>query len=513
MFKRVSFFAVNLLGLAALVLSLGPSALAQAQSNPNLPVWEVPVRLSTEGQTSWFPDIATDPSGDVHIVWSSGISTGPGQAYDVVMYTKSNDGLRWTTPRDIAALSTKGAVTRPSILVDPQGVFHMTYRRYMIYYAHAPVQDISPQTFSVPYEVSSEENGYFSQVVRGLNGRLHLFHTEDVFNPNCTGCFQAFHRFSDDNGLTWSTATNIWPLPIGLAKPAVALDALGGLHVMVEVGRGGDLGQVPEPASIAYLNSLDGGLTWSQPFFMSPQTGNFSARNPAIAVDANQNLVAVWQVAMTENDIVNYQISTDRGQTWSEPQQIPGVWGAWSVYNGKTDTYQMITDAQGRVYLALSGRRSPTEQTLNLLLLFWENGAWTAPQTVLSLTGDVPEWPRMAIGLGNRLHMVWFQREKVNIFNSDGGKYQIWYAQATLNLPAMEPVAWPTLPAQAVNASTPTPDGVQATATPQPLLFTNQAEPQTFYKENDYLMIALFSILPVVLLVGGVVAYVRWRRQ
>jgi len=513
MFKRSSFFTASIVGLALLALSVTPNAPAIAQTNSNWPAWEVPVRLSNEGQSSWFPDIAADPSGEVHIVWSSGITTGPGQAYDVVMYTKSMDGKLWTTPRDIAALETKGAVTRPSILIDPLGVFHITYRRYMIYYAHAPVQAIGPQTLSAPYEVSTEENGYFSKVFRDNAGRLHLLHTEDVFNPNCTGCFQAFHRSSDDDGLTWSVPDNIWPLPIGVAKPAVAVDAQNGLHVMFEVGRGGDLGQVPEPASIAYLHSLDGGLTWTQPLFMSPQSGGFSARNPAIAVDANQNLIAVWQVAMNEEDVVNYQVSTDRGETWSEPQQIPGVWGAWSVYNGKTDTYDMITDAQGRVYLVLSGRRSPNEQTLNLLLLIWENGVWSAPQPVMTLEGDVPEWPQLAIGLGNRLHLVWFQREKANIFNSDRGQYEIWYAQATLNAPAVEPVPWPTLPAQVVSVSTPTPAGFKATATPQPLLFTNQAEPQTFYKENDYLLIALFSILPVALLVSGVVAYTRWRRQ
>jgi hypothetical protein len=118
----------------------------------------------------------------------------------------------------------------------------------------------------------------------------------------------------------------------------------------------------------------------------------------------------------------------------------------------------------------------------------------------------------MAIGLGNRLHMVWFQRDRANIFNSDGGKYQVWYAQAELDSPAIAPVPWPTLPPRAEVVSTPTPSGPKPTNTPQPLLFTTQEAPQTFYKENDYLMIALFSILPVALLVGGVVAYSRWKR-
>lgn len=513
MFKRVSFFTVGVLGLAALLLGLAPSSPAQAQNSANWPVWSAPVRLSDLGMSSWFPDVVADQSGEVHIVWSSGISAGPGQAYDVVMYTKSEDGVRWTTPRDIAALETKGAVTRPAVLIDPLGKFHISYRRYMIYYAHAPVQEISPQTLSMPYEVSTEENGYFSEIARSGDGVLHLIHTEDVFNPNCGGCFQAFHRFSTDEGVNWSLPANMWPFPIGVAKPAIAIDAQNGLHVMLEVGRGGDLGQVPDPASIAYLHSFDGGETWSQPFYMSPQSSDFSARNPALAIDGNQNLIAVWEVALNEVDVVNYQISTDRGATWSEPQQIPGVWGAWSVYNGKTDTYQMITDVQGRVYLALSGRRSPLDKNLTLMMVVWENGVWSAPQPVVEFEGDVPEWPRMSINLGNRLHMVWFQRDKANIFNSDGGKYQVWYAQAQLDAPAVEPVPWPTLPVQVVVEATPTPEGFKPTATPQPLLFTNQNEPTTFYKENDYLLIAVMSILPVALLVGGVVAYTRWRKQ
>src|SRR5258708_29436197 len=96
--------------------------------------WSEPKLLSPDTQSSWFPDVAADASGRVHAVWSTSLSAGIGQAYDVVMYTASQDGAVWPPARDIVALPSKGAVTRPSLLTDTAGKLHMTYRSHTVYY-------------------------------------------------------------------------------------------------------------------------------------------------------------------------------------------------------------------------------------------------------------------------------------------------------------------------------------------------------------------------------------------
>ncbi len=123
--------------------------------------WSLPVALSPDTQSSWFPDIAADTTGLVHAVWSTSISTGVGQAYDVVMYAAAQPAAQWPAGRDLVALPSKGAVTRPTILVDKQGIVHLTFRSYTVYYSHVPVQLIAPAALLEPRPISSIDKGYF----------------------------------------------------------------------------------------------------------------------------------------------------------------------------------------------------------------------------------------------------------------------------------------------------------------------------------------------------------------
>ena len=79
-----------------------------AQDDPT--TWTEPALISETGQSSWFPYMVTDRSGRIHVVYSSTLETQRG-GYDQVLYTSSDDGIEWTKPNDIAAL-TMGARRR-----------------------------------------------------------------------------------------------------------------------------------------------------------------------------------------------------------------------------------------------------------------------------------------------------------------------------------------------------------------------------------------------------------------
>ena len=145
-----------------------------------------------------------DPSGKVHVAWSSGVALGSGKAYDTVVYTSSPDDLVWSAPLDIVALLSKGAVTRPALLPDPAGMLHMTYRSYMIYYTHGSTQAFSAPALLPQRPISSGDNGYFSELALDSAGRVHVFYTEYAQRIDCPECLHVYHRVSEDNGLTWS---------------------------------------------------------------------------------------------------------------------------------------------------------------------------------------------------------------------------------------------------------------------------------------------------------------------
>ena len=70
-------------------------ALTGEQPSPS--TWNTnPIMLSSADQIGWFPDIFADSAGIVHVVWASGLTTGPQRAYDIVLYRKTLDGTEWT---------------------------------------------------------------------------------------------------------------------------------------------------------------------------------------------------------------------------------------------------------------------------------------------------------------------------------------------------------------------------------------------------------------------------------
>ncbi len=509
---RPMAFPVGLLAAALLMLGLGsPAALAQTVG------WSSPIPLSDETTTSWFPDIAVDLSGRVHVVWSSGVDLGRGEAYDTVMYASSSDGRAWSLPLDVVALPSEGNVTRPALLTDAAGALHMTYRSNMVYYTRVSTQAVAAPNFLPPRSISSGDNGYFSRLVLDAAGRLHVFYTEYAQPAGCPECLHVYHRVSEDNGLVWSLPEDITPGPSGAAKPSVVVDTQGRLHLVWEAGRGGDLGQLAAPTTAIYVGSDDGGRTWRPPLILAPSDSQ--ARHVTLGMTGTGQLVAAW-LSLPEDRIL-YRTSDDGGLTWAQPQAIPGGYGGWTVYAGRTDGYAMVTDGAGVVHLLAVGRTSALQTSLSLLHMAWDGAAWSTPEALVTLTGDVPEWPRAAVGLGNQLHVVWFVRDEAHIWGGEGAfPYRIWYANRMLDAPAQQPVVFPTLtPTSEVSMLAPevvpTREATPTSSTGPLLgafLSPDDAVPPADI-ENRSLLIILQAMIPVLLFLGGVVVVVNLRRR
>jgi hypothetical protein len=443
---------------------------------------------------------------------------GQGQAYDTVIYATSEDGLAWSRPIDIVALPSEGAVTRPALYPDAVGVLHMTYRCYMIYYTHSPVQAVVAPSLLAPRPISSSDNGYFSRLAMDDQGRLHLVYTEYAGAMDCPECLHVLYKVSEDNGLTWSGPMDISGGLDGAAKPQIVIDDRQVLHVVWEAGRGGDLGQVAEPTTAMYVASDDSGQTWREPIQLAEH--GLQARHVTLGLTGKGQLVAAW-LGLPE-DQIEFRTSDDRGVTWAEPQAIPGAFGGWTVYQGRTDGYSMATDGAGVVHLLAVGRTSASETSLSLLHLTWDGLAWSDPEAIVTLTGDVPEWPRAAVGLGNTLHVVWFVRDEAHIWERESAfRYRVWYANRTLDGPAQTPVVFPTVTpvsqapieatASAPVLTAPTPTSLPASV-PLPSVAPGDAVLPSDI-ENRSVLLILESLIPVGLLLGGVLLAAHLRRR
>ncbi len=473
--------------------------------------WSRPVPLSSPELSAWFPDVAADSTGQIHIVWSA----SPGD-YDTVMYTTSQDGQAWSEPIDIAAtLQVAGSeATRPTTFIDQQGVFHLTHRYTSVYYSQAQAEQAhSAAAWRSPQLISGVSAGiaYFSRIAMDGQGTLHLVFTENDPSPACPICYHVFYRRSDDNGLSWSNPMDISDMPTGSAKPQILIDHQDNVHAVWESGPGGSYGRLGDPIRVMYAVSRDRGLTWAAPLEFVTPSGR--ARNVAIGLDGKGTLLVVW-LGVPE-DLVYYQFSRDQGRSWSSRQAIPDVWGGTTIFGTYLDSYAMATDSAGSVHLVLVGRTAQDQKSLSVLHLTWDGTAWSGPEAITTLLGDVPEWPRIAVGNGNQLHAVWFVRDAAHVWDPDNGRYQIWYARGTSSAPPVTPIARPT--STPVPQQTPTPT---AMALPQSLkpdlnatLPPDSVSAESLTTEMDDLLLLAKSLGPVVLLIVVVAIGVQIRKR
>ncbi|MDW8327095.1 MAG: sialidase family protein [Anaerolineales bacterium] len=478
--------------------------------------WSEPLMLSRPGQSAgWFPDIAVDMAGRIHVAWASGNVINR-QQYDMVMYTYSDDGEQWSAPNDIFSFRNnpgESAATRPALAVDSRNILHITYTDYLsIFYSSALPENAWQAPAWAPTQQLTTDGAYFSRITP-QGSRLHLIDTAGY----STG-YRVRYRRSDDFGQTWTEPVEISNRSTGAAKPQLLIDPRNNLHAVWESGPGGGLGQVA-PGVIGYAASDDGGTTWRAPLEftspLTPTTGRY-LKSPALGLDRESRLVMVW--LLMPDDIPYYMLSEDNGRSWSDPQPIPGVRGGNHFGVATLGTYSMLGDSAGQLHLLMSGRlASDKEETGRLLHLTWDGAAWSTPETIARYEVDAPNWPRAVIRNGNELCVVWHV-SRLARQRATGQQYadlEIWFSRTTLDLPALTPGPIPTRAPTATPtaALTATPNPLRPTATPTfagPLPTPSQVG---VYRENDYLLIAAQSALPVVGLVLITFVVVWWRRR
>lgn len=326
-------------------------------------------------------------------------------------------------------------------------------------------------------------------------------------NAICPLCADIFYRHSTDRGTRWSAPVNLSNSFAGSVKPQVRVGRRGSVYVTWEEGED-YLPAEGYPVASMYVYSPDGGNTWTEPFVFSSTMG--APQQITLGVGEGGDLVAVWRLPEEEVSYYYYQLSTDNGATWSEPQVIPGViakpWERFSL-----DGYDAATDGAGDVHLLVLGHRFSLEEDLGLFHLVWNGSEWSSPTRIYA-SSDPPEWPRIDVGVGNQVYATWFTRDEKHIKESERGRYKVWVSYYEASAPSQTPVPLPTL--------TPTPalDTLgQATApvvpTPTPAIVPGTSGlPSGLDTERDEMGWLLWALSPTASILLIIVA-LRFRRR
>lgn len=408
--------------------------------------WSAPIRVNPE-KTGWFPAVAADNAGGVHVIWDMGQ-----KGSDSIMYCSPADDA-CPDPRPIAIRygGDGNYVTRASMAIDARGIAHLLWRRKgAIVYTSAPVQrPLSTQGWQRLQQLGG---GAYNTIAVDDRGSVHAAWSEPQFRERtdpCFGCADIKYSRSSDGGNAWSIPINVSNTPAsGSEKPHLAFGKDGTVYLAWEEGRDHYVGKGAARASMISTSTNDG-VTWSTP--VTSVLADDAQQSIAIAVDMNDKVVIVWR--RMNGDGVYYQTSVDRGQSWSDAAVIDGI--AVRSLNNNLDTYDMATDGAGYVHLVMAGRLSqtmPNPKPNHVLHLEWNGSQWSAPD-VLYTTPGAPEWPRIAIGNGNRLNAVWFERPEGFEWKTGEAPYTVWYAHSTSGAAAVAPVPWPPLPPVRLSAS------------------------------------------------------------
>lgn len=516
--------AIGQLLIIGMLLTVGYSPAFATPLEQTTLSWSPPIAFERNG---WFPEIVADTTGRIHLAWSNSVinavqsgSTTLREGYDVVLYTSSADGITWSDINEIAALNqttlNNVEVTRPAMLVDHEGMMHMTYRDINLHYANAPVQlAAQANNWSEAKQINSNGLAYFSRLAEDSQGRLHMVYSEDIPTTDCMICYHLMYRNSDDHGETWSRETDISVIPTGSAKPTLLIDNKDNLHITWEAGRGGTLGQLTDPTSVMYTVSYNRGQSWASPIEIAAPEAERS-KNVTIGQDGRGNLVMAWW--SLPDDTIYYQVSMDNGLTWLQPTLLPGVWGTWANVQSRLDMFSMARDSAGNLHMVMVGRTALVSEQLSLIHLTWDGAAWSAPDTIVAYNGDQPEWPRVVITNGNELNVVWFVRPEDYIWIASVDYYKIWFSRARVNAPYAPSGQYPTLIPPTPTVATPLPTEIgQSTPYPTPVMINATLNPEQLGRDTTseigQLGIMAVALVPTLGLVGILLAVILIRRR
>jgi hypothetical protein len=445
-------------------------------------------------------------------------------------------GLPWVVQR----ISPRGeAGTFPDIAADSAGNLHVVWLSRPGENTSQPSTDLmyaryDGRTWTTPLSVLVVDGGSTPRVVIDRQGWLHLtlgigqslmytrVHSSQAGNTrnwlppkplssiaffggqallfDSTGILHVVYQNFNSSTLEYLQSTdggNSWSAPMVLAqetgtdnKPAVPdliEDQQGVLHLVWSMT------QAPSyygGEGVYYMRSTDRGRNWSSPYRLDKYADgrNDNAWLAGISEVAPRKLVVVWD-RHAETGLRIFAVSNDGGLRWESPKPVPGK------ITLQTGLNPMLKDGAGNLFLFNAGTGQGVSGSEHYVLMNrWGGSSWGTVESVSGAPGA--HYLRGVVTHGNELNLVWG--------SLSGYRGAIFYArgitdapyQAGKPVPTVEPTATPTV---TTPTQTPRPNSTR-------ILPPSQLPAETISPSDVGMMQTLvWGVLPVVLLVLAVV--------
>jgi hypothetical protein len=478
--------------VVVVLLALNGSQWVRAQAGN----WTEPTVISAlPDGVCWFPDLAVDVLGSVHVIWCQ---TTPleGTLWEQVYHAHWN-GESWSNPNDIVPYSLD--IVRNAIATDLAGNVHLIFggsvydRNFGLYYRKAPAGEAwSAAAWSTPHRIN-QGISYMGDIALDSQGGIHVIYDDTLHyaDEDEPAMADIYYRHSTDGGRIWSAPINLYPGPLtGSARPQMEIDSKDVIHVTLDEGWDRLSGK-GEPAYSVYTSSADGGETWTPTTVITYPDSTVAQLT--VGSNGQGGVMLVWRAA--SRDELFYQWSTDNGHSWGAPSTIPRVFARpWSNPFGM---YDMATDSAGHIHLLVIGRESQEKDALQgVYHLVWDGDYWSVSERIFASSELYPEYPKIVVYEGNQLHAAWFTREG-SVWDQDVNR-EVWYSRGQSPAPHQAVTPLPT-PTPLPPTVTPSPT---ATITPYPTISLEDAgAPDGLYTDADDALRLAAALSPIVLLI------------
>lgn len=190
---------------------------------PTLPIeWSPPANVSDNAGSSFSPALAADVTGTLHAVWYDNSSGN----LDVLYASKGPEQEDWSAP--VVISNTPGSSYWPAIAVDGHGNVHVAWEdgsppRDILY----AVKPAGGMDWTAPVNISqSPGNSRWVALAADAGGNVHAVWSDDV-----TGNSEIYYARKEASTSNWSAPVNVSNTPGNSPSPAVAVDGGGAVHV------------------------------------------------------------------------------------------------------------------------------------------------------------------------------------------------------------------------------------------------------------------------------------------
>jgi len=285
---------------------------------PPSSAWTSPVEVTSVSQKiSSLVSVVDDQQNVIHAFWAQAPLMDIDKADATIQYARWSGG-KWSKPVSILA-GFDGVPTQLSSTLDAQGKVFLSWnegKNSNLYFSWASVERANvasewsdPQQLPTPTQISSSPD----ILVDGMD-KIVIAYSVPLNEDRGIYVVQ-----SDDFGKTWSQPVRVfdaiaanWDLA---DQPKMALSGDGHLHLLFSKT---SLRESDPSGGLYYVISSDGGETWSQPTTVAESPVLWSQ---IVSYD-KQVIHRVWQENAGLTLDVFHQVSTDGGENWESSVKV-----------------------------------------------------------------------------------------------------------------------------------------------------------------------------------------------